>query len=119
MGKEIDLPNFLRSRLTMVATLAALKAGEVLKSGYGTEMKVESKRGKRDLVTEWDRRSEAVIIEFIKSYFPEHRFLAEESGLSGENKEGLTWIIDPLDGTVNFANKIPIFSVSIAVAFQT
>ncbi|MBI3211299.1 MAG: inositol monophosphatase [Simkania negevensis] len=103
----------------MVATLAALKAGEMLKGSYGTEMKVESKQGKRDLVTEWDRKAEAVIIELIKSHFPEHGFLAEESGASGENKEGLIWIIDPLDGTVNFANKIPIFSVSIAVAFQS
>ncbi|QVL57109.1 MAG: inositol monophosphatase [Simkaniaceae bacterium] len=119
MTNEMDLPHLLRSRLTMVATLSALKAGEILRKGFGTAMHFENKEGRHNLVTEWDNKSEAVIIDSIKSHFPGHSFLAEESGESGEKSEGIQWIIDPLDGTVNFAHKIPLFSVSIAAVFQS
>ncbi|MEM8727864.1 MAG: inositol monophosphatase family protein [Chlamydiota bacterium] len=119
MPEELDLPHLLRSRLTMVATLSALKAGEILRKGFGSSIYFENKEGRHNLVTEWDNKSEAVIIESIKSHFPDHRFLAEESGESGEKKDGIQWMIDPLDGTVNFAHKIPLFSVSIAAAFQS
>lgn len=118
MPNELDLPNLLRSRLTMVATLAALQAGEVLKKGFGTEMRFENKEGRHNIVTEWDKKVEETIIKTIKTHFPEHAFLAEESGESGTQKEGVLWVIDPIDGTVNFAHKIPMFSVSIAAAFQ-
>ncbi len=118
MPNELDLPNLLRSRLTMVATLAAMEAGEVLKKGFGTEMLFENKEGRHNIVTEWDKKVEGIIIDAIKAHFPEHSFLAEESGESGVQKEGILWIIDPLDGTVNFAHKIPMFSVSIAASFQ-
>jgi len=119
MASELDLPNILRSRLTMVGTLAALKAGGMLRKGFGAPMKFESKEGRHNLVTEWDQKIEQVIIEFIKSHFPAHAFFAEESGHSGEQKEGIQWIIDPIDGTVNFAHKIPMFSISIAASFQS
>jgi len=102
----------------MVGTLAAMKAGEILRKGFGTPMKFETKEGRHNLVTEWDKRVEQVIIEFIKSHFPEHAFIAEESGESGK-KEGIQWFIDPIDGTVNFAHKIPMFSISIAAVFQS
>ena len=119
MDRNLDLPNLLRSRLTMVATLAALKAGEMLRKGFGTEMHFTAKEGRHNLVTEWDQKAENVIIDFIKSHFPQHAFIAEESGESGEIKEGIQWIIDPIDGTVNFAHKIPMFSVSIAASIQS
>ena len=115
---DLDLPNLLRSRLTLVAVLAVQRAGEVLKKGFGTQMKVEMKEGRHNLVTEWDSKAEQVIIESIKAHFPEHAFLAEESGDSGGEKEGIQWIIDPIDGTVNFAHKIPMFSISIAASYQ-
>ncbi|MCB1107482.1 MAG: inositol monophosphatase [Chlamydiia bacterium] len=116
---ELDLPNLLRSRLTLVATIAALKGGEILKKGFGTPMNFENKgEGRHNLVTEWDNKAEAAIIESIKAHFPDHAFLAEESGESGGAKGGIQWIIDPLDGTVNFAHKIPTFAVSIAAASQ-
>lgn len=114
---DLDLPNLLRSRLTLVATLAALRAGEILRKGFGTQMKFETKEGRHNLVTEWDNKAEESIIESIKAHFPDHAFLAEESGESGE-KGGIQWIIDPLDGTVNFAHKIPMFSISIAAVSQ-
>lgn len=119
MTNEMDLPHLLRSRLTMIATLSALKAGEILRKGFGTATTFETKEGRHNLVTEWDNKAEAVIIESIKAHFPDHSFLAEESGESGEKGDGIHWIIDPLDGTVNFAHKIPMFSVSVAAAFQS
>jgi len=119
MVNELDLPNLLRSRLTMVGTLAAMKAGEILRKGFDTPMKFETKEGRHNLVTEWDKKVEEEIIEFIKSHFPQHAFLAEESGESGKEQGGIQWIIDPLDGTVNFAHKIPMFSISIAAVFQS
>ncbi|MCP5490224.1 MAG: inositol monophosphatase [Chlamydiales bacterium] len=102
----------------MVATLAAMKAGELLKKAFGTSPEFTTKEGRHNLVTEWDNKAERLIIDFIKTHFPEHRFLAEESGESGEAREGIQWIIDPLDGTVNFVHSIPMFSVSIAAAVQ-
>lgn len=118
MTQPIDLPDLLRSRLTLVATLSALKAGHLLRKHFGDPLNFETKPGRHNLVTEMDKRSEQLIIESIKSHFPDHHFLAEESGESGENKEGIAWVIDPLDGTVNFAHHIPFFSVSIAATFQ-
>ena len=119
MPEKLNLPHLLLSRLTMVATLSALKAGNILKQGFGSSMHIENKEGRHNLVTEWDNKSESVIIESIKAHFPDHHFLAEEGGESGEKGSGIQWIIDPLDGTVNFAHKIPIFSVSIAATFQS
>lgn len=118
VSNDFDLPNLLRSRLTLVAILAAQRAGEVLKKGFGTPMEFETKEGRHNLVTEWDKKSEEVIIESIKAHFPDHAFLAEESGVSGDEKGGIQWIIDPIDGTVNFAHKIPMFSISIAACCQ-
>lgn len=114
----MELPNLLRSRLTMIATLAALKAGELLKKGFGAYSDFATKQGRHNLVTEWDTKAETCIIDLIKTHFPEHRFLAEESGESGKSTESIQWIIDPLDGTVNFFHNIPHFAVSIAASIQ-
>lgn len=101
------------SHLTLIAIEAALLAGELLRQGFGTHFSILSKEGKHNLVTEYDHRSEKTIIDFIGQHVPESHFLAEESGSTGKG-EGVLWIIDPLDGTVNFAHQIPIFAVSIA-----
>lgn len=101
--------------LFICAMDAALHAGEILKNGFGTSYRISSKESKNNLVTEYDHKSEKAIIEIIRSRFPDHKFLAEESGKSGSKEENIVrWVIDPLDGTVNFAHTIPIFSVSIA-----
>ncbi len=100
--------------LKQCAIDAALLGGKILKEGFGTDFKISSKEGKNNLVTEYDNKSEKAIIELIKSRFPTHRFWAEESGKSGDGNGEITWVIDPLDGTVNFAHNLPIFSVSIA-----
>ena len=102
------------SRLTLAAIDAALEAGEILRQGFGTSFKISSKEGKHNLVTEYDYKAETCIINALRQSVPGSRFLAEESGSTGLEEE-LLWIIDPLDGTVNFAHHIPIFSVSIAL----
>ncbi len=104
------------SELTSLAILAAQRAGEILKRGFGTEFAIEFKEGKRNLVTAFDKASEEAIITAIAARFPSHAILAEESGSSRGHQSDVTWIIDPLDGTVNFAHHIPLFSISIGVA---
>lgn len=99
--------------LLLTAIDAAQKAGKVLKEGFGTDYTISSKSQIHDLVTEYDHKSEAIIIETIRSSFPDHQILTEESGHHASNGD-ITWIIDPLDGTVNFAHGIPFFCVSIA-----
>lgn len=98
--------------LSAVAVRAAIKASHLLKKGFGTTFKIENKEGKNNLVTEYDKASEKCIIEEIRKHFPHHGFLAEESGSSSGSD--ILWIIDPLDGTANFAHGIPWFSISIA-----
>jgi len=93
---------------------SALLAGNLLKEGFGTIFNITNKTGKNNLVTEYDIKAEEIIINNIKSKFPNHSFLAEESGYTGNSSGDVRWIIDPLDGTVNFAHNLPIFSVSIA-----
>ncbi len=102
------------SHITLIAIEAALLAGELLRQGFGTHFSISSKEGKHNLVTEYDHKSEKLIIDFIQKNVKDSTFLAEESGASGKEKGGILWIIDPLDGTVNFAHQIPLFSVSIA-----
>jgi len=91
----------------------ARQAGQILRTGYQQEHQVDYK-GVIDLVTEIDRKSEDYLLGEIHKDFPDHYILAEESG--GTRGDGQQWYIDPLDGTVNYAHNIPIFSVSIAYA---
>lgn len=96
-----------------VAVAAAEAAGEVLHSGFGREQTVRYK-GEVDLVTEVDERAEAVIGEVLREAFPAYGMLAEEGGRrQGEGDS--RWIVDPLDGTTNYAHGLPIFAVSIAL----
>ncbi len=92
----------------------AKQAGEVIREGYRKDFGIEYKTNKSDLVTEIDKRSEKLIMDFIKKEFPGHGILSEESGSFDKNAEYI-WVIDPLDGTTNFAHGLPIFSVSIGV----
>lgn len=91
----------------------ARQAGQILRAGYQQEHQVDYK-GVIDLVTEIDRQAEDYLLGEIRKDFPGHHILAEESG--GTRGGGQQWYIDPLDGTVNYAHNIPIFSVSIAYA---
>lgn len=92
----------------------AKEAGEAIREGYGQNFSIELKTGANNLVTEIDKKSEKIITDFIKQDFPNHSILAEESGETLRNNEFL-WVIDPLDGTTNFAHSLPIFSISIGL----
>jgi myo-inositol-1(or 4)-monophosphatase len=106
------------SDLTFVATQAALRAGALLRSGFETDFSISAKAGVQNLVTEYDTAAEKLIITEIHKHFPEHSILAEESGSTIKNTNTVVWIIDPLDGTVNFAHGVPVFSVSIAATVE-
>ncbi|MDI3339573.1 MAG: inositol monophosphatase family protein [Sphaerobacter sp.] len=99
-----------------VAIDAARRAGALLRQKVGRVREVRRK-GPVDLVTEADRASEELILGAIRARFPEHAILAEESGaLSGSAGEAAyRWLIDPLDGTTNFAHGYPFYAVSIAL----
>lgn len=113
MAISLDL-----SYLSFVAIQAALKAGEIIKRGFGTSYHIANKPGRQNFVTEYDKLSEECILHLIQHHFPSHAFLAEESGFTNSSQdETILWIIDPLDGTTNFAHHLPLFTISIA-AYQ-
>ncbi len=89
-------------------------AGEIVRDGFGKNIQIEYKTGENNLVTEIDKKSEQTIIEFIQKKYPSHGILSEERGELKKDSEYL-WVIDPLDGTTNFAHGLPIFSVSIGL----
>ena len=90
---------------------ALLEAGSILKTAIDQPKKISFK-SPISLVTETDKKAEAVVIEIIKTAFPTHSILAEESNPQGKTPN--KWIIDPIDGTTNFAHGLPIACVSIA-----
>lgn len=93
----------------------ATKAGAaILKEHFNTSFIIKNKEGINNLVTEIDHASEKAIIQIIQKQFPGHQILSEEYGIIEGNTE-YKWIIDPIDGTVNFAHSIPICCVSIAL----
>ena len=101
------------SRELHVAVEAARVAGEIQVERYERLEQIVHK-SEKDVVTEVDHLSEEAILRIIGAAFPDDGFLAEESGDSGPRGARL-WVIDPLDGTVNYANGIPFFSVSIGL----
>ncbi len=101
------------SSLRDAAVELALEAGAVLREGYGRLHRPEHK-GRIDLVTEYDRRSERVLLDGISRRFPDHAVLAEESGAQVRESR-VRWVVDPLDGTTNFAHNYPFFCVSVGV----
>lgn len=107
-----DIQNFLT-----VATQAAEAGGKVLQSFWGKLENVQEKTP-GNLVTEADTASERMVLDILKTAFPEHRILAEESGASGEITSSYVWAVDPLDGTTNYAHHFPVFSVSIGLLFE-
>ena len=102
------------SSLTLIAIQAALKAGDVLRKGFGYNHKILTKPGRQNFVTEYDYASEELIISLIRASYPAHNILAEESGYTDHSNQSILWVIDPLDGTRNFVNHIPCFAISIA-----
>lgn len=101
-----------------IALRAARQAGEYIVRASDRIHLIEiSEKGSNDFVTEVDRAAENIIIKLLHKTYPDHSFLAEESGESGQANE-YCWIIDPLDGTTNFIRGIPHYAVSIACQYQ-
>ncbi|HEY3786241.1 MAG TPA: inositol monophosphatase family protein [Steroidobacteraceae bacterium] len=99
--------------LLNIAVRAARSAGEIIiRSLNRLESLTITSKGRNDFVSEVDRAAEQEIIKLIRRHYPNHAFLAEESGSAGESET--VWIIDPLDGTTNFLHGFPTFAVSIA-----
>jgi myo-inositol-1(or 4)-monophosphatase len=96
-----------------IAVQAARKAGFVLKTRLGKKRKVGYK-GVVNLVTEMDILAEKIIVSEIRKHFPDHSILAEERTATCQESD-YRWVIDPLDGTTNYAHGFPIFCVSIAL----
>ncbi len=104
--------------LTTTAIQAAKLGGAILQDYAQKGFKVHSKGEAINLVTEADLQSEKAIIESIREAFPEHQILSEEQGLQDIPQHAIKWIIDPLDGTVNFAHGFPMYNVSIGVEYE-
>lgn len=104
-------------KIMEVAMAAAREAGEYALKRLGSVIEISHKGGKNNLVTDVDKASEEIVIRHIRENFPEHSILAEESGRSCE-KNDYMWIIDPLDGTTNYAHAFPFFCVSIGVLYR-
>jgi myo-inositol-1(or 4)-monophosphatase len=98
-----------------LAVKAAKKAGEIQLSSFEKNPAIAFKSTHFNLVTKTDLESEEAIVSAIRSAYPDHNILAEENDY-GSFHSPFTWIIDPLDGTNNFAHHFPVFSVSIALA---
>lgn len=113
-----NIPSIDISKFAYTAEQAAIKAGEILREGFYTEVKTTAKSSRHDVVTIFDTKSEDCIFSMIKDVFPDHVFLGEESGFSTDPHGKVVWIVDPLDGTLNFARQIPIFTISIAAVYD-
>ncbi len=111
MKKNKDNQEFLNTAIQV-----ALQAGALLRKGFDTTFEITSKPGRHNLVTEYDKAAEDCILTTLMKRFPDHGFIGEEQGHTRQGE--VTWIVDPLDGTVNFAHGVPLFCVSIAVAVQ-
>ena len=96
---------------------AAEESAKILLKHHNTKFLIGRKSAYNDLVTEIDKKSEAKIIEVVHSHFPLHNVLSEEAGDLNMSSD-YVWIVDPIDGTVNYAHALPIFCVSIALEIK-
>lgn len=103
-------------RLAAFSARVAIGAGRILKEGFSKGKKIRFK-GRIDPVTQFDLKSEKYIVGRIQKSFPTHDILSEE-GASTDSNSDFRWIIDPLDGTVNFSHGFPLYCVSIALEYK-
>jgi myo-inositol-1(or 4)-monophosphatase len=116
--QEIGMEDNVFQQIQQTGREAALVAGALLRQNFSRPQEVKLK-GRHDPVTESDFQSQHLIIQTLTKTFPDYHLLAEEAG-TPENRGSSDgcWIIDPLDGTVNFSHNFPVFAVSIAFQWQ-
>lgn len=102
-------------KTTLIQAIQA--GGNIVETRFQQSFQVAHKEGINNLVTEVDTAAEAAIIQIIRAQFPHHTILSEEAGLLEQHSD-YVWLVDPIDGTVNFAHGIPLCCVSIALAHQ-
>ena len=105
------------NEILQTAVIIAREAGALLRQGLGEANHINYK-GEVDLVTEYDERAEALIVDALQRAFPEHAIHTEERGVvagHADDEAAYRWLIDPLDGTTNFAHGFPVFAVSLAL----
>lgn len=103
------------SKYLDAAISIAREAGAMLRREFDRPKQI-SYKGEVDIVTESDRRSEALIVDHLRKHFPDHAIVAEEGGRGAAAGAKYCWHVDPLDGTTNFAHGYPCFAVSIGLA---
>ncbi|MDD4956618.1 MAG: inositol monophosphatase family protein [Candidatus Omnitrophica bacterium] len=99
------------------AVMAATEAGRMIFERVDTNKQISHKGAFNNLVTDVDRASEKMITDMIRQRHPEHSILAEEGGEVGADGSSFKWVIDPIDGTTNYAHGFPFFCVSIGVIY--
>ncbi len=104
----------MHEELLETALAAAHAGADVIRRYFRREDLVIDRKGLNDFVTEADRGSETAVLGEIRRRFPGHRILAEEGGGAGEGEGDYQWLIDPLDGTTNFLQGLPVYCVSVA-----
>ncbi|MGB2599755.1 MAG: inositol monophosphatase family protein [Candidatus Omnitrophota bacterium] len=97
-----------------IAAEVVRETGKIAFQNIGELRTIEYKSARTDLVTDVDKRCESIIIERIRKEYPDHAILAEESG-EKQGQSEYEWVVDPLDGTTNYAHRFPVFCVSIGV----
>ena len=102
-----------------IALKAARLAGKEISKFSRRKDKIKiSEKGPTDFVTQVDSIAENIIIDTLKTSFPDHSFEGEESGRQGNENNDYHWVIDPLDGTTNFIHDFPFYSISIACFYK-
>ncbi|MFA5250464.1 MAG: inositol monophosphatase family protein [Parachlamydiales bacterium] len=106
------MPQF--SQRLLKAQSIVLEAGKILKTGFLKPLKSRNKAGVHNLVTAYDLKVEKFILSALKKLYPNDLFIAEETGFCPIDTKKTSWILDPLDGTVNFVHGLPFFNISLA-----
>ncbi len=110
-----DRPLLVRANMEKeIAIYAAKAAGQLIRENFGHVSGLQSKRNAIDLVTETDRQAEALLVSILKQAFSDYSILGEE-GTALHGNMPMKWIVDPLDGTTNYAHGYPLVAVSIAL----
>ena len=110
MAKMIDLEKTLS-----IAQSAIRRAGDYLRDQFELDHAIWEKHP-HDINIAEDLESDKLILAVLAKYFPEHKIISEESGISGQKNSEYVWLIDPLDGTTNFSLNVPLFCTQLALA---